>query len=235
MWWYLNVRLNYCHHLSSLPICLIFLSCSISYPALLCMGLQYTIHAGNKIQIRHFIQCLMQFAIIEQYIFSFSHSQHHAKAESRLKWQKWRFSGGGPLSLWICRPCTHITAHNCNKSAADCSNAASTTCYQYVFALLVPSLLTNCQRLVDHLLARLLTHLTCCCKLFQQLVDVLQFNNLLTSCEWQFCSNLTNYQLHWPGFVVSKTKKRLSNIFAAYFQRLFKDLWEQSAVDKLQV
>jgi hypothetical protein len=39
------------------------------------------------------------------------------------------------------------------------------------------------------------------------------------------------------GFVVSKTKKiqRLSKIFAAYFQRLFKDLLEQSAVEKLQV
>jgi hypothetical protein len=39
------------------------------------------------------------------------------------------------------------------------------------------------------------------------------------------------------GFVVSTTKtiQRLSNIFSAYFQRLFKDLWEQSAVEKLRV
>jgi hypothetical protein len=38
-------------------------------------------------------------------------------------------------------------------------------------------------------------------------------------------------------FVVSKTKKmqRLSKIFSAYFQRLFKDLREQSAVEKLRV
>ena len=33
-----------------------------------------------------------------------------------------------------------------------CSNAVPTTCQQDVFALLVPSLLTNCQRLVDNLL-----------------------------------------------------------------------------------
>jgi hypothetical protein len=41
----------------------------------------------------------------------------------------------------------------------------------------------------------------------------------------------------YTGFVVSKTKKnqRLSKIFSAYFQRLFKDLWEQSAVEKLRV
>jgi hypothetical protein len=38
------------------------------------------------------------------------------------------------------------------------------------------------------------------------------------------------------GFVVSKTKKfqRLSKIFSAYCKRLFKDLWEQSAVEKLR-
>jgi hypothetical protein len=33
-----------------------------------------------------------------------------------------------------------------------CSNAVPTTCLQDVFALLVPSLLTSCQRLVDNLL-----------------------------------------------------------------------------------
>jgi hypothetical protein len=33
-----------------------------------------------------------------------------------------------------------------------CSNAVPTTCQQDVFALLVPSLLTSCQRLVDKLL-----------------------------------------------------------------------------------
>ena len=65
-----------------------------------------------------------------------------------------------------------------------CSNAVPTTCQQDVFVLLVPSLLTTCQRLVDNLIAA-----TGCCsqqicyKLFQQLVIVLQFNNLSTSCE----------------------------------------------------
>ena len=40
------------------------------------------------------------------------------------------------------------------------------------------------------------------------------------------------HRIHEAGFVVSKTKKiqRLSKIFSAYFQRLFKDLSEQSAV-----
>jgi hypothetical protein len=33
-----------------------------------------------------------------------------------------------------------------------CSNAVPTTCHQDVFALLVSSLLTSCQRLVDNLL-----------------------------------------------------------------------------------
>jgi hypothetical protein len=33
-----------------------------------------------------------------------------------------------------------------------CINAVPTTCQQDVFSLLVPSLLTNCQRLVDNLL-----------------------------------------------------------------------------------
>ena len=46
--------------------------------------------------------------------------------------------------------CTHVKTHN--KPAADCSNAVPTTCQQDVFALLVPSSLTSCQRLVDNLL-----------------------------------------------------------------------------------
>jgi hypothetical protein len=33
-----------------------------------------------------------------------------------------------------------------------CSNAVATTCQQDVFALLVPSLLTSCQRPVDNML-----------------------------------------------------------------------------------
>jgi hypothetical protein len=55
-----------------------------------------------------------------------------------------------------------------------------------VFALLVPSVLTSCQRLVDNVLQGCWAQQTCY-KLFQQLVIVLQFNNLSTSCEWQPC------------------------------------------------
>jgi hypothetical protein len=41
-------------------------------------------------------------------------------------------------------------------------------------------------------------------------------------------------RIYLSGFVISKTKKiqRLSKAFSIYFQRLFKDLWEQSAVEK---
>jgi hypothetical protein len=38
-----------------------------------------------------------------------------------------------------------------------CSNAVPTTCQQDVFALIVPSLLTSCQRLVDNFATRLLS------------------------------------------------------------------------------
>jgi hypothetical protein len=39
------------------------------------------------------------------------------------------------------------------------------------------------------------------------------------------------------GFVVSKNKniQKRSKIFSAFFQRLFEDLWKQSAVEKLRV
>ena len=48
-----------------------------------------------------------------------------------------------------------------------CSNVVPTTCQQDVFALLVPSLLTTCQRLVDNLLQSCWAQQTCY-KLFQQ-------------------------------------------------------------------
>ena len=41
-----------------------------------------------------------------------------------------------------------------------CSNAVPTTCQQGVFALLVPNLLTSCQRLVENLLATRLLNST---------------------------------------------------------------------------
>jgi hypothetical protein len=49
-----------------------------------------------------------------------------------------------------------------------------------VFALLVPSLLTSCQQLVDNLLQGCWAQQTCY-KLFQQFVML--FHNLSTSCE----------------------------------------------------
>jgi hypothetical protein len=57
-----------------------------------------------------------------------------------------------------------------------CSNAVLTTCQQDVFALLVPSLLTSCQRLVDKWLQGCWAEQTCY-KLFQQLIIALQLNN----------------------------------------------------------
>jgi hypothetical protein len=62
-----------------------------------------------------------------------------------------------------------------------------------MLALLVPSLLTSCQWLVDKLLQDSWAQQTCY-KLFQQLFIVLQLNNLSTSCEWQPCSNLITWQ-----------------------------------------
>jgi hypothetical protein len=62
-----------------------------------------------------------------------------------------------------------------------CSNAVPTTCQQDVFALLVPSLLTSYERLVDNLLQGCLAEQTCY-KSFQHLVIVLQFNKLWTTC-----------------------------------------------------
>jgi hypothetical protein len=69
-----------------------------------------------------------------------------------------------------------------------CSNAVPTTsCQQDVFALLVPSLLTSCQRLVDNLLQGCWAQQTRY-KLFQRIVIVLQLSTL--SCGWPSCSNL---------------------------------------------
>ena len=81
-----------------------------------------------------------------------------------------------------------------------CSNAVPTTCQQDVFALLVPSLLTSCQRLVDNLLQGWWAQQTC--YKLQQLVIVLQFSNLSTSCEWQPCSNLMKQQ-HCYNLLIS--------------------------------
>jgi hypothetical protein len=63
-----------------------------------------------------------------------------------------------------------------------CSNNVPTTCQQGVFALLVPSLWKSCQRLFRNLLQCCWAQQSCY-KLCQQLVIVLQFINLSTSCE----------------------------------------------------
>jgi hypothetical protein len=86
-------------------------------------------------------------------------------------------------------PNTRKNAQVVTNLQQTCSNAVPTTCQQDVFALLVPSLLTSCQRLVNNLLQGCWAQQTCY-KLFQQFVIVLQLNNLSTSCEWQPCSNL---------------------------------------------
>ena len=98
------------------------------------------------------------------------------------------------LCVFTCVPNTTYTRKNAQvvtNLQQTCSNAVPTTCQQDVFALLVPSLLTSCQRLVDNLLQGCWAQQTCY-KLCQQLVIIQQFNNLSTSCEWQPCSNLIN-------------------------------------------
>jgi hypothetical protein len=100
----------------------------------------------------------------------------------------WQLVTSSPTACWE----TYYTRKNAQIATnlqQICSNAVPTTCQQDVFALLVPSLLTSCQRLVGNLLQVCWAQKTCY-KLFQQLVIVLQFNNLSTSCEWQSCSNL---------------------------------------------
>ena len=78
--------------------------------------------------------------------------------------------------------CTRKNAQVVANLQQTCNNAVPTTCQQDVFALLVPSLLTSCQRLVDNLLQGCSAQQTCY-KFFQQLVIVLRSNNLSTSCE----------------------------------------------------
>jgi hypothetical protein len=67
-----------------------------------------------------------------------------------------------------------------------CSNVVPTTCQQDVFALLVPRLLTSCQRLVDKLATRLLssTDLVTSCS-----------NNLLSSCNSKICQQVVSDNL----------------------------------------
>jgi hypothetical protein len=78
--------------------------------------------------------------------------------------------------------CEHIftrkNAQVVTNLQQTCSNAVPTACQQDVFALLVPSLLTSGQQLVDNLPQGCWAQQTCY-KLFQQLVIVVQFVNKL--------------------------------------------------------
>jgi hypothetical protein len=61
-------------------------------------------------------------------------------------------------------------------------NRMCSHCLFPAYSQVVSGLLATCYKVAE--LNRLVTY-----KLFQQLVVVLQFNNLSTSCEWQPCSN----------------------------------------------
>jgi hypothetical protein len=87
-----------------------------------------------------------------------------------------------PLYSWTVFLYTRKNAQVVIHLQQTCSNAIPTTCQQDVFALLVPSLLTSFQQLVDNLLQGCWAQQTFY-KLSQQLVIVLQINKLLTSCE----------------------------------------------------
>jgi hypothetical protein len=57
--------------------------------------------------------------------------------------------------LHVLQRVAHVKRTGCNKPSCSrlvAINAVPTTCHQDVFALLVPSLLTSCQRFVDNLL-----------------------------------------------------------------------------------
>ena len=74
---------------------------------------------------------------------------------------------------------THKNAQVVTDLQQTCSNSVSTTCQQDVFALLVPSLLTTCYKLLSStdLLQVVPTYIV------TVEVIVLQLNNISTSCE----------------------------------------------------
>ena len=96
----------------------------------------------------------------------------------------WAVINGDDISNIVSELYTSNNAQVVTNLQQTCNNAVPTTCQQDVFALLVPSLLKSCQRLVDNLLQGCCAQQTCHNKLFQQLVIILKFNNLSTNCEW---------------------------------------------------
>jgi hypothetical protein len=69
-------------------------------------------------------------------------------------------------------------SHSDTNLQQTCSNAVPTTCQQDVFALLVPSLLTTCYKVVE--LSRLVTSCS---------------NNLLSSCNSTICQQVVSDNL----------------------------------------
>jgi hypothetical protein len=80
---------------------------------------------------------------------------------------------------------TYKNAQVVTNLQQTCSNAVPTTCQQNVFALLVPSLLTSCQRLADNLLQG--------CRAQQTFYSC--SNNLLSSCNSTICQQVVSDNL----------------------------------------
>jgi hypothetical protein len=126
------------------------------------------------------------FSLCSLFNWSIMQSHFHLSHDLVLLFDKWRGKTLAGQSI----PSTNSTDIRYTRKNAQvvtnlqqtCSNAVPTTCQQVVFSLLVPSLLASCQRLVDNLLQACCRAQQTCHKLFQQLVFVLQFNNLSTSC-----------------------------------------------------
>jgi hypothetical protein len=98
--------------------------------------------------------------------------------------------------------CTRKNAQVVTNLQQTCSNAVPTTtgCVRTACSQLVDKLSTACWQLASRLLNS--TGMQTCYMLFQQLVIVLQFNNLSTSCVWQPSNNLMKQQ-HRYSFVTS--------------------------------
>jgi hypothetical protein len=89
-----------------------------------------------------------------------------------------------PRTNYIYHPTLHTPAYTCKSAQVvtnlqqTCSNAVPTTCQQDVFALLVPSLLTTCYKVVE--LNRLVTSCS---------------NILLSSCSSTICQQVVSDNL----------------------------------------
>jgi hypothetical protein len=94
------------------------------------------------------------------------------------------------LCVFTCVATTHVKTH---KLQQTCSRVVAMLFQQLVNRMCSHCLFPACWQVVNELVNKLLQGCRAqqtCYKLFQQLVIVLQFNNLSTSCERQPCSNL---------------------------------------------